>query len=325
MLIRGLGGRELGGPMRRIETRGEWELWRIGVWFIWGQGRKDAEEKVGRSDHIGLGDMFRKKLDREVGATAGVMFRFSWVDDWGQGRTDWSEKDRKLLLYGWEAVWEEVWEVERMFVEARLVFPWQDIGVLAGFWHRMCLEQRMAFLDILRVLGGWAMEQERVGRAKLKREWARGERQFLFCIFVQTISAERNMEVLLSGMGERRTEVTGLIIDLLGCVFYRNLGFESEEHWERIFKDEEAYRYFRRGGLGQFFNWGDGEWEQRRAAMKRTNVFFSLLGEWGWILPDVFCEAAGEWGVRDRKTWWKTSFRKRRVDSVSTRRFFKLW
>lgn len=288
VLLKGTEGRGLEEKFFRVGVLGGGvEVWRITTMALWGT---DHETVHGFEEGRVLGDMFRVKQWGEVkrSATAGVRFHFNRTEEGGTfgpvGEGDnlvFSIRRGDLDIF-WE-------EVGRVFRSAGLVLPSEildDLGIY--FFDRMCFEQRVCFLDVLNLLKAWAAETERMGRER--EGWGVGEKRFLFCFFVQTLSFERFMEIFIYSVGIYRLEVTSLFFDILGFCFWANLEGSDMELWGEVLETEEGYRFFRRGGLGQFFDWGDGEWGRRRRRGDNS-VAYCVFAERKLTLPPIFVEA----------------------------------
>lgn len=303
ILLRARGELEFGSKaLKLVAVKGDLGLWRVGVWEKWGRRWEGICE--GRCTHPWIGDRFRRKQQGEVGFTLAPIYRGSWLDDDRRGSRDWGEWDEVVFALGWKELEAELEWVHRKFERAGLVFPREDLEDLVEMWDRMNYFQRMVFVDFIRLLGAWGEEVERAGAREAAEQgdvWGEGQRKFLFCLFVQLVSSERSTEAFIcrTCKFERNAQVSAVVIDVLGFCFYRNLSESSAELWGEFLANEEGYRFMRRGGLGQFFRWGDQEWESRRGMVKRGAEFFSLLGERGWEMPWFFLEAAAVWGVEE--------------------------
>lgn len=255
------------------------------------------------------------------------LFNGSWENDDWECR-EWHAWDEVVFALGDEELRAELGRVARQVEGAGLVFPWEDLEELVSVWYRMNQMQRIGFVDFIRLLGAWAEEQEKAGRRAAEERgvaWGEAERKFLFCLFIQILSGDRSMEAFISrtDKADLKARVIQVVTDVLGFFFYRNLSDLSVDLWGEVFGEKEGFRFMRRGGLGQFFRWGDGEWERRRSRAKASVKFYSTLGEKGWEMPWYFLELAGEWRKED-KWWGKSSSRVRRVDARAIQGFLKL-
>jgi hypothetical protein len=299
------------------------EVWRITTMAVWGYYE---DKNHGFEENNIVGDMFRVKQDNEVktSATAGIRYRYNRYEE-KESYEKHLHEDKLLISLDRNELFIFLMEVENSLKYAGLVFPkeiYDDIGVY--FFDRMSYEQRACFIDVLNILKAWGAETQNMAREK--GDWTIAERRFMFCFFLHTLSFERYMEFFICYMSYERLSVTSLFFDILGFCFWANLEGSDDELWGEVLETEIGYRFFRRGGLGQFFDWGDGEWERRRRR-GADRVAFCIFAERKLTLPAIFVEAKRLWSKTEprRRKWGKYSLRIRRVDSVSAKMFFKLW
>jgi hypothetical protein len=95
---------------------------------------------------------------------------------------------------------------------------------------------------------------ETAAEAKVRPTFNVEEKKFLFCLFLQMMSFERFMEIFVCHFGEYRIEVSSLFYDVLGFVFWANVGESDMSCWEDVFNTDVGFRFMRRGGLGQFYD-----------------------------------------------------------------------
>lgn len=269
-----------GGGFKFIKSGDYGQIWRVGASCVRGRDR-DAGGR-GFSDNELVGGMFREKGREELECvTTGTVYRFCRrTEEFAESPCN--DRDRVLFDYRRQTLREEWGRASRKIMGAGGEFPFEVWDFFWQMWfERMCIEQRTIILDLIRVLAEWAESAGKEGAGE-------GEVRFLLCFLCQLFSSERVLELFFVGQYnfEHKGEATKAATDLLMFFFMENLEGSSRGLWEEVLGDEEGVYFFKRGGLGQWWDWGDGEWESRQRAMKESRIYYCYAASRGFKMPD---------------------------------------
>lgn len=140
------------------------------------------------------------------------------------------------LDFRMEAELEKEFETaKRKFREAGLIFPEEVQERYVSLFHtRMCVEQRLAFVDYLRLLGSLGEMTARLGRTE--RSWGVEDTKFVFCLFCHMFCSERFFELFYVGVINkfRIGETMRLVFDILDLFFWANFEGSSKKFWTEV-------------------------------------------------------------------------------------------